>query len=86
MAQVRLLSPWTDDNGKPHAAGEVVNVDDATYDQLRADGKASATSEEDAAAKRASEGSYGARTGRTEAGGTDQPTPAPAPPPEEKKK
>jgi hypothetical protein len=67
MAQVRLLVPWTDDKGKNHAAGDVINVDDDTFTQLRADGKASATAEEDAAAKQA--GTYTARTGRSDVEG-----------------
>lgn len=68
MAQVRLLVPWLDDDGKQHAAGEVVNVDDITYEQLRQDGKASSTAEEDAAAKR--EGHYTGRTGREDVAST----------------
>lgn len=86
MAQVRLLAPWTDDDGKPHAAGEVVNVDDVTYEQLRADGKASSTAEEDATAKR--EGTYTARTARGDVAGADAGNVGdpPAPPPEEPKK
>ena len=68
MAQVRLLVAWTDDKGKNHSPGDVVNVDDATFATLRADGKASATAEEDAAAKQAAEGNYDARTSRADAG------------------
>jgi len=75
MAQVRLLVPWTDDKGKNHAADEVVNVDDETFAQLRADGKASATAEEDAAAKRATEGNYEARTSRADAGQPEEEAP-----------
>lgn len=85
MAQVRLLVPWTDDDGKQHSPGDVVNVDDVTYDQLRADGKASSTAEEDAAAKQAKEGNYTARTGRAEAGGA-QAEDAKDPPPPKKGK
>ena len=75
MAQVRLLVPWTDDKGNTHAAGNVVNVDDETFAALRADGKASATADEDATAKR--EGSYTARTGREDTASTKTEAPRP---------
>ena len=85
MAQVRLLVPWTDDDGKQHSPGDVVNVDDVTYEQLRADGKASSTAEEDAQAKQAKEGNYQARTGREDVASTKTEK-AEEPKPEAKKK
>ena len=70
MPKVRLLAPWTDKNGNPYAPGGVADVDDETFAELRADGKASSVEDEEKAAEAAKTGNFNARTGRDEAGGT----------------
>lgn len=74
MPTVRLLVPVSIE-GEPYAAGEEVEVDDAVFASLRADGKASSLDEEKAAAQRASEGNYSARVGREDVGGSKEPAP-----------
>jgi hypothetical protein len=46
MPEVRLLAPVTDDDGKEHAAGEVLDVDEETARALQASGKVSLVSDE----------------------------------------
>lgn len=87
MPKVRLLVPLTDNSGKPHAAGEVVSVDDETAAEWRASGKASLISDEE---KAQPPGVYNARTGRDDAEPldptADQGGPQSADPPPKKKK
>lgn len=70
MPEVRLLSPFTDKDGNHYAAGEVIDFDAATVATLRADGKASLIADEEAAAKAANEGVYGAHVSREDVGHT----------------
>jgi hypothetical protein len=39
MPKSVLLAPWSDKDGKPHAAGEEVDLTDEEYAELRLDGK-----------------------------------------------
>ncbi len=69
-----MLAPGVSSVGEQLFPGQVVDVDEATVAALRADGKASLVADEEAAAERAKEGNFSARTSRE----------AP-PPPKEKK-
>jgi hypothetical protein len=64
MPEVRLLVPITDNDGKPHAPGEVVDVDVETAEAWRAAGKVSLVTAEQAAEEAAAEGHYTDVTGR----------------------
>lgn len=80
MPKVRLLVPVGDD-----AAGAVIDVDDETFAHLRADGKASAIEDEEAAAEAAKEGNFNARTGREDTPSGKGQGDEDAPPPKGKK-
>lgn len=85
MPKIRLLAPATIKD-QPYAPGAEVDVDDATFADLRSRGMASSVEDEQAQAKAAQEGgSYTAMTGRANVGEAEAaPAPAPAPtPPEE---
>ena len=65
MPKVRLLVPYGE-----HAAGQVIDVDDATFSDLRGDGKASSIDDEEAAAQAAAEGNFSARVEREDVAST----------------
>ena len=77
MPEVRLLAPVTDNEGKPHAAGEVVDVEEEVANEWHAAGKASLVADEKAQADPA--GHYSDVTGREDvaplAPGSPQPGP-----------
>jgi hypothetical protein len=74
MPKVRLLAPWTDENGEPHAAGAIVDVSDEQATALNNAGKASLLEEEKKLEEQAPTNAvYDARLQRPEA------PPAPAP-------
>jgi hypothetical protein len=66
MPEVRLLVPLTDNQGNPHAVGEVVDVDVETAEAWRAGGKVSLISAEQAAEEAAAHGHYSDVVSRTE--------------------
>lgn len=68
MPKVRLTVPVTDNEGKPHAQGEVVDVDDEVATEWRNAGKASLVEDEERNAKAAAEGHYSDVTGRDDVG------------------
>ena len=69
MPKVRTLVPLTHPKtGELFAAGTEVDVDEEVFADWRADGKVSSIEEEEAQAKAAKEGNYGARTSRSDAG------------------
>lgn len=85
--QVRLLAPWTDSKGNPHAPGAVVDVSDEEAQHLLNSGKGSdEAAAQDALKKAETEGSYGDRTSRDKAGGTVAPADKAPPPPTAEKK
>jgi hypothetical protein len=85
MPEVRLLVPITDNDGKPHAPGEVVDVDVETAEAWRAAGKVSLVSAEQPQAP--PEGHYHDVTGRDDVaplgGGGSVPGPQSNDPPPE---
>lgn len=85
MVKVRAIVPLTHpETGEPIAAGAEVELGDDHYRDLRARGAVEASEEETKASQTPeAQGNYSGRTGRAEAGGTDQPK---EPPPTEKKK
>lgn len=65
MVKIRTLVPLTHPTtGEQFGAGTEVDVADEVAADWRADGKVSLIADEEAAAERANEGVYGARTGR----------------------
>lgn len=60
MPRSTLIVPWADKDGKPHAAGEEVELSDEEYRDLRADGKIANTEEP----YQGEPGHYGDRTVR----------------------
>lgn len=86
MPKTRVIVATTNPkDGSPLAPGAEVDLDDESYAALRQAGAVEASAEEQkAGATPEAEGNYGAKTGREEAGGTDQPK-APTPPEEKKK-
>jgi hypothetical protein len=60
MPKAQLIVPWSDAEGKPHAAGEEVDLSDEEYQDLRADGKVTNIEEPYAGEP----GHYGDRTER----------------------
>jgi len=64
MPEVRLLVPITDNDGKEHPAGEVIDVDVETAESWRALGKVSLITAEQAAEEAAAQGHYTDVTGR----------------------
>ena len=86
MPKARVIVATTNPkDGTPLAAGAEVDLDDESYNALRSQGAVEASEEEQKAGRSPeAEGNYGAKTGREQAGGTDQPR-APTPPEEKKK-
>jgi hypothetical protein len=69
MPKVRTLVPLTHPKtGENFAVGTEVDVDDEVFRDWRADGKALSIDDEKKAQEAAKEGSYSARTSRTDAG------------------
>lgn len=66
MPTTTAIVPFTHpDSGQPVAAGQEVTLGDDDYASMRADGKVTASTEEQKAhATPEAEGNYGARTGR----------------------
>jgi hypothetical protein len=73
MPKATLIVSWTDSEGKPHAAGEEVDLSDEDYQALRADGKVANVDQPYAG----QEGNYGARTVRP--GESSEPAPEETP-------
>lgn len=67
MPEVRLLAPWTDNEGQPYAAGEVIDVSDEDAVALNNRGAASLVSEEKKLEEQhATSAVYGARLERSQ--------------------
>lgn len=82
MVKIRTLVPLTHPTtGEQFGAGTEVDVAEEVAADWKADGKISLIADEESATKQASEGNYGARTSRADAGGTTEETP-----PKEKKR
>jgi hypothetical protein len=68
MTKVRLLAPYTDDKGEPHAAGAVIDVSDEQATALNNRGAASKLDEEKALEDQAATSAvYNARLQRADA-------------------
>jgi hypothetical protein len=79
MPEVRLLVQATDNAGKEHPAGEVVDVDDETAAAWHAAGKASLVADEKAAEEAAAQGHYTDVTGRDDVAPLSPGAPQPGP-------
>jgi hypothetical protein len=75
MPKSILIAPWSDKDGKPHAAGEEVDLSDEEYQALRLDGKVANVDQPYAGEP----GHYGDRT--TRPAGAEDPSVEPPEPP-----
>ncbi len=76
MVKIRTLVPLTHPaTGEQFGAGTEVDVADEVANDWKADGKISLVADEEAAAKQAAEGNFGARTSREDTASTKSETP-----------
>lgn len=66
MPKTRLVAPWSDKDGNPHAAGAEVEMSDEEFQAARANGVAMAEKQP----YEGQEGHYGDVTSRTDVQGT----------------